>query len=667
MKSVWFSGLIAALMFCVISACVIPTEETGDQVPTPEAWFPMSEGSVWRYLCVKTDGDGATGETYSVSYTAGGTESIDGTSYTLITDDYGNTARYRLDDTVLYERSSDMPNAVAIADLSFAAGESRADTLAVTDNGETVTFIGTLTCLGTETVVTLIGSFPDCKVFELRGVDATTGNTLGIMTQWLDSDIGRVKFVEENYEDGVLVGTNTETVLHYNIVGGPSGGDTRRYDVSGRVVDPDGNGIAGFTVMYMGGGDNTHAIVTTEDGSYLFEDQPVGPCWVGIVVQPPDYWIAPDHYEIEIIAGDFTVDDFVGVRMSDPEGSNVSGTITTADGVVVNEVHITMTRMHGIWEEEAAYWQGYTLAMVPDGTYTITPSKDGYTFSPAEQTVTVAGANVTADFVAVGGYSLSGRLVTQAGIGIAGIVMQLRNSGHDSDTRIETESDSDGFFTFTNVPAGNYDVLYEDYEYSLEPPMSLVTVEDGDTTLPDIIVHPALAPYSISGTIRNSRGYGIINGPITLYDPVFGFEIPTWAENNGSFVFAMYNGTFTLTPDAAPYSVSPLSQQVTVDGASVTGVNFTFTAFTVSGRVVNDLGAALSGITMSLGGVGTATITTKTGADGRFAFTDILEGDYTVQPEVQGYTFERGMHWFQLRGGNMDIGTFTGKPESSGP
>jgi hypothetical protein len=658
---------MAVLMCCVITACVIPTDDAGDQLPTPEEWFPMSEGSAWRYLCVETDGAGGTGNTYSVSYTVTGTELIDGMTYTLIIDDNGNTSKFRLGDSVLYELPSDMPTEVSIGDLTLEVGESKTETFTISEDGVTMETVGTLTCLGTETVETPIGSFPDCKVYELRGADAVTGKTIGSMTQWLDRDIGRVKFVEENYEDGVLVKTNTESVIYYNIVGGPSGGSTGRYDVSGRVADPEGNGISGITMRLMAGGDDNPEMITGDDGSYMFEAINAGPCWVGIVGQRDDYWIVPDHYEIEIIAGDFTVDDFIGVRMNDPEGSNVSGAITTADGVAVDDIHITMTRMHGIWEEDTMHGRGYTLAMIPDGTYTITPSKEGYTFSPAEQTVTVAGGNVTADFVAAGGYSLSGRLVTQAGIGIAGIVMQLRNNHHVTDMRIETESDSDGFFTFTNVPAGNYDVLYEDYEYSLDPPMSLVTLEDGDTTLPDIIVHPALAPYSISGTIRNSRGDGIINGPITLYDPVFGFEIPTWAENNGSFVFeSMYNGTFTLTPDAAPYSVSPLSQQVTVDGASVTGVNFTFTAFTVSGRVVNDLGAALSGITMSLGGVGTAMITTKTGADGRFTFTDMVEADYTVQPEVPGYNFTPGFRWFQLRGGNTDIGTFAGTPDNSG-
>jgi hypothetical protein len=666
MKSFRFGSLMVVLLCCLVFACITPTEDGGDSQPTPDAWFPMTDGSSWRYLSVETDGSGAEGNTYSVSYTVTGTEVTNDNTYTLITDSDGNTSIFRLEDSVLYELPSDMPNEVAIGDFTLEVGESKSETLMISEDGMTIEIDGTLTCLGSETVVTPIGSFPDCKVFELRGVDATTGNTLGIMTQWLDREIGRVKFVEENYEDGVLVNTDTESVIYYNIVGGPSGGDSGQYDVSGKVVDPDGKGIAGITMRYMGGGDNNLEMVTLEDGSYLFEDQPAGPNWIGIVGQRDDYWIAPDHYEIEVIAGDFTVDDFVGVRMNDPEGSIVSGTITTSDGAAVDGVHITMTRLHGIWEEDALYGESYTLAWIPDGTYTIIPSREGYTFIPTERTITVAGSNVTADFEAVGGHTVTGRLVTLLGTGVADIVIVLRLSDGSS---VEAISDTDGYYAFTQIPTGSYDIYNRDEGgmYSLTPHQLLVSVAEEDVTLEDISVIPTPGLITISGTILNSRGIGIVNGPITLYDPVFGIERITWADTDGRFTFDMlYIGTFTITPDPSPYTVSPVSRQVTVEGVSVSGVAFTFNAFSVSGRVVDVSGSAKVGITVFLGGVGTATIMTKTGADGQFTFTDMVEGDYTVQPEVQGYTFTPDFQWFQLRGGDTDIGTFMGTSENAG-
>ena len=37
----------------------------------------------------------------------------------------------------------------------------------------------------------------------------------------------------------------------------------------------------------------------------------------------------------------------------------------------------------------------YTFSGLANGTYTVTPSKSGYTFTPTSRTVTISGANVT--------------------------------------------------------------------------------------------------------------------------------------------------------------------------------------------------------------------------------------------------------------------------------
>jgi carboxypeptidase family protein len=40
----------------------------------------------------------------------------------------------------------------------------------------------------------------------------------------------------------------------------------------------------------------------------------------------------------------------------------------------------------------------YTFSGVANGSYTVTPTKTGYVFTPASQAVTVSGANATANF-----------------------------------------------------------------------------------------------------------------------------------------------------------------------------------------------------------------------------------------------------------------------------
>ena len=56
----------------------------------------------------------------------------------------------------------------------------------------------------------------------------------------------------------------------------------------------------------------------------------------------------------------------------------------------------------------------YTFNAVANGTYTVTPSKAGYTFTPASQTVTVSGANVSAVNFTAQAVTLSGTVTPAA-------------------------------------------------------------------------------------------------------------------------------------------------------------------------------------------------------------------------------------------------------------
>ena len=70
----------------------------------------------------------------------------------------------------------------------------------------------------------------------------------------------------------------------------------------------------------------------------------------------------------------------------------ISGTITTSAGAGINGVNVS----NGSSSTTTSSTGAYTLSGVANGTYTLTPSLSGYTFTPATRSVTVSGANVTA-------------------------------------------------------------------------------------------------------------------------------------------------------------------------------------------------------------------------------------------------------------------------------
>jgi len=84
---------------------------------------------------------------------------------------------------------------------------------------------------------------------------------------------------------------------------------------------------------------------------------------------------------------------------------------------------------------------------------------------------------------------------------------------------------------------------------------------------------PPSQTYTISGTISPTAGGSgatvSLNGAASL---------TTTSDSSGNYSFtAVANGAYVITPSESGYVFSPTSSSATVNGASVTGVNFTAT------------------------------------------------------------------------------------------
>jgi serine protease len=79
--------------------------------------------------------------------------------------------------------------------------------------------------------------------------------------------------------------------------------------------------------------------------------------------------------------------------------------------------------------------------------------------------------------------------------------------------------------------------------------------------------------YSVSGTVTNSAGAGISG--VTVSNGT----VSATTNSSGAYTLTgLANATYTLTPSLSGYSFSPTSRSVTVNGANVTGIDFTGTA-----------------------------------------------------------------------------------------
>jgi len=149
-------------------------------------------------------------------------------------------------------------------------------------------------------------------------------------------------------------------------------------------------------------------------------------------------------------------------------GSGLSGVTMTLSGASSDNV---LTDASG----------NYTFTGLDNGSYTITPSRTGLTFSPTDNTQTVSGANITGvNFIATPvqaiTHSISGQ-VTSNGSGLSGVTMTL--SGASSDNVL---TDSSGNYTFTGLDNGSYTITPSRTGFTFSPTDNTQTVSGADIT-----------------------------------------------------------------------------------------------------------------------------------------------------------------------------------------
>lgn len=200
-----------------------------------------------------------------------------------------------------------------------------------------------------------------------------------------------------------------------------------------------------------------------------------------------------------------------------------------------------------------------------------------------------------------------------------------------------------GTYTFSGLPDGTYTVTPSNGGIAFSPASQTVVINGAHQLA---VNFSSSLPYSISGTITGGGDDTVaLSGSATA---------TTTADASGNYTFPQVaNGTYTVTPGATGFTVNPTSQSVTVNGAAVTGVNFTATAmtFSISGTVTGGAGA-----TVSLSG--SATATTTADASGNYSFGGLVDGTYTVTPTAPNLIFNPGTQLLVVYGANITGANF---------
>ena len=161
--------------------------------------------------------------------------------------------------------------------------------------------------------------------------------------------------------------------------------------------------------------------------------------------------------------------------------------------------------------------------------------------------------------------------------------------------------------------------------------------------------------YTLSGFVNATSGPAVSGVTITLA----GASSGTTVTNAGGYYSfsSLANGSYTVTPSLAGYTFSPVSHEVVVNGANVSGQDFTATGsitYRISGTVS---GAVASGVTVTLSGPPART--TVSDGSGAYSFTGVVNATYGLTPSLPGYTFFPASHTVVVNGADVSGQDFT--------
>jgi len=265
----------------------------------------------------------------------------------------------------------------------------------------------------------------------------------------------------------------------------------------------------------------------------------------------------------------------------------LTGTINDSAGAGLDGVTITLT---GDASDSTTTAGGglYSFAGLVDGSYTITPTKAGSTFSPTSDAVTVSGGAAVADTMAQV-WVLSGTINDSAGAGLDDVLCTLSGDASDTDTTA-----GGGAYSFTGLADGDYTITPTKAGSTFSPASDAESISGADNTADTMA-----QVWQITGNIVDLDAAAISGVTVTLTGDA---SDSTTTDGSGDYEFTeLSDGSYTVTPTKpetlAGWRFSAASSSPSVSGADATGEDFVGQGLFLTMPVFMDFDDATAGQT----------------------------------------------------------------------
>ena len=237
-------------------------------------------------------------------------------------------------------------------------------------------------------------------------------------------------------------------------------------------------------VQYMGGGLENVQLTLTPGGASILTDVNGDFSLPGIVdgnytLTPllADYDFAPLSIILSVSGADSTGNDFIATDVV-AQTYSISGAVTVG---TTNLQNVAISIMPGSHITNTDEFGAYSISgLVPD-SYTVTPSKEAFLFTPPVANVDIVDADVTdVNFDAVpdnsGTFTVSGYVDGPPG-GLSGAVITLQPGNFSAPS-----GPGGGGYSITLVPSGIYTATCTKSGWTITPFSQQVVVADGNVT-----------------------------------------------------------------------------------------------------------------------------------------------------------------------------------------
>ncbi|HWN08768.1 MAG TPA: carboxypeptidase regulatory-like domain-containing protein [Pyrinomonadaceae bacterium] len=242
-------------------------------------------------------------------------------------------------------------------------------------------------------------------------------------------------------------------------------------------------------------------------------------------------------------------------------------------------------------------------------------------------------------------FAITGRIVDEAGVGIAGMLVAL--SGGQS---VTTTTDSTGHYHFLNLPTSGVYVITPELDFHTVNPGSTTIVTPSSDQAADFVA--TFNFHEIAGRVTDVNGNGLAGVSVSLSGSETA-NFMTGADGIYSFGNLPANGTYTVRPQKTSYAFSPGSRTFSnLDADQTLDFEATFVTYSIGGILVDANGSPLPGLTVTLTGAQSAT--TQSDNMGTFSFDDLpSDRDYTVTPTLFAHTFNPPSRTFNTLSANQ--------------